>query len=351
MAADTTIIFSNLSNSIHNTMPKVSVVMSVFNGESFLRLAIDSILNQTWSDLELIIVNDGSTDGSASVITSYADERIVFLDNGENKGLIYSLNKGIASASGKFIARMDADDIALPKRLENQVKFLESNADISICGSAIYHLIGDKLIKKSAYLIHDEIICWMLFNCSIVHPTLMFRSEVLKNEEVIFDNSFPHAEDYELWSRLLFKYKLASLDEPLLKYRIHANQVTRKHNLLQENSANLVRRRILEQAGFVFDDNQFEAHCWLGTSRFLTSIEQLHQISNWLYSLYQQNRSVKYVSDVTMKRAVKKLWEDSCGNTNLGFRAFIIFFQSPLYHFGNAKILKLALKCLIRRFS
>jgi glycosyltransferase involved in cell wall biosynthesis len=324
--------------------------MSVYNSSLYLKQAIDSILDQTYDNFEFIVINDGSTDESLGIIKSYSDNRIKLLENDGNKGLIYSLNKGIAAATGKFIARMDADDIALPNRIESQLRFFESHTDISICGSATYHLMGDKLTKKSTYLSHDEIICWMLFNCSIVHPTLMFRSEVLKNEEVIFDNSFPHAEDYELWSRLLFKYKLASLDEPLLKYRIHANQVTKKHNLLQETSANLVRRKILEQAGFVFNDNQFEAHCWIGTSRFLDSAQQLHRISDWLQSLYQQNKSAKYVSDDVMKLAVKKLWEDSCGNTNLGLRAFIIFFQSPLYHFGNAKILKLALKCFIRRF-
>lgn len=332
-------------------MPEVSIVMSVYNGEQFLRQSIDSLLNQTWKDFELIIVNDGSSDSSAKIIRSYQDNRILSLDNEVNRGLIFSLNRGIGSASGRFIARMDADDIALPYRIERQLQFLRENPNIAICGSSTYHLLNNKLTFKPSHSEHDEIACWMLFNSALVHPTLMFRASVFENEEIIFDSAFPHAEDYELWSRLLFKHKMVVLKEPLLQYRIHKNQVTNKHNQVQLDSANKVRERILHQAGFVFNDKQFELHCKIGSSVLITDIGDLQSMGAWLIELYEQNRHLSFVPDGIMRSAVHKLWEDACGNTNLGWSAFYYFFQCPIHHFGKSNWIKLAAKCLIRRFQ
>ena len=114
----------------------ITVLMSVYNGEEYLRIAIDGILNQTYNDFEFIIINDGSTDQSRNIICSYTDKRIKLIDNDKNNGLIYSLNKGIENASGKYIARMDADDISLPTRLQKQFDYLESNKHFALVGSS-----------------------------------------------------------------------------------------------------------------------------------------------------------------------------------------------------------------------
>ena len=135
--------------------PLISVVMSVYNGEKYLKRSIDSILNQTFKDFEFIIINDGSTDKSLEIIKSYDDDRIVLIDQ-ENKGLTKSLNIGIKTASGKYIARQDADDVSLPDRLKKQVDFLEVREDVVLLGCRAYEVIGEKRIL-SRYFEENEL--------------------------------------------------------------------------------------------------------------------------------------------------------------------------------------------------
>lgn len=209
--------------------PTISVVMPVYNGEKYLKEAIESILNQSFKDFELILINDGSTDSSTEIVKSFNDQRIVFIDNGGNIGLSKSFNKGIALAKGTYIARMDADDIATPERLEKQLKYLEANPEIDILGSAITIINehGQNIGKASKPLTHEGIKWQSLFSTPLLHPTVMARAQILKNHT--FNENLHNSEDYELWSRLLWKTetRFANLSEALLKYRVFPQSFTR----------------------------------------------------------------------------------------------------------------------------
>jgi glycosyltransferase involved in cell wall biosynthesis len=202
--------------------------MSVYNSEKYLEEAIESILAQTYTNFEFIIINDGSTDGSLNIIQEYMknDKRIVLITR-ENKGLPYSLNEGIEKAKGKYIARMDADDISLPTRFEEQVKFMEENQDIGVCGTWA-EVFGDN--RKNELLrhptIHEELKVRLLFSVCFAHPTVMIRKIILDKYNLKYNIEYVNAQDYELWSRVSAVTKLANISKILLRYRVVNDSIT-----------------------------------------------------------------------------------------------------------------------------
>jgi len=217
------------------SIPEISVVMSVYNGEKYLDEAIQSILNQTYKNFEFIIINDGSTDKSLEIIKKYInqDKRIILI-NRENKGLIASLNEGIAKARGTYIARMDADDISLPNRFEEQVKFMEKNLDVGVCGSWVV-VFGknrkDRLWKTS--LKDDELKTNLLFSVPFAHPSVIIRTDLLFNNNIRYNSEFIHAEDYNLWVDLSNYTKFANIQKVLLKYRYLGKSITRTQDKIE----------------------------------------------------------------------------------------------------------------------
>jgi len=210
--------------------PEVTVLMSVYNGEKYLREAIDSILNQTFTDFEFLIVNDGSTDRTAEILQSYDDPRIIIVDNEKNIGLTKSLNIGLRMARGEYIARMDADDMSMPDRLEKEVEFLETHRDYAVVGSFAKILNEDsEVISFMDRPIEDAQIreFFRRDNC-IAHGSAMIRMRCLLDVE-FYDESIARAQDYDLWLRLSEKYRLANIPKYLYMWRKHDEQIEAKH--------------------------------------------------------------------------------------------------------------------------
>lgn len=198
----------------------VSVVMSVYNTEAYLKESIDSILNQTYKNFEFIIINDGSTDKSLAIIQSYNDRRIVVL-NQKNTGLAKALNNGIAIASGKYIARMDADDIAMPNRLDLQVAFLESNADYVIVGSnAAFIDVNGEYLYTSKFPITNEQMALTLPLSPFFHSSTMFQKKGFEECNGYNEEIKHYFEDRILWNKMAKLGKLYNIDIALIKYRI-----------------------------------------------------------------------------------------------------------------------------------
>jgi glycosyltransferase involved in cell wall biosynthesis len=213
--------------------PTISIVMPFYNGEKYLKEAIESILKQTFTDFELILINDGSTDASEEIAGGFSDKRIVYLDNGKNLGLAASFNTGIDYARGAYIARMDADDVSLPDRFERQFSYLEKKSHIGIIGSGIILIneLGEKIATHKRPKTHVEIKFGSLFSSPMYHPTIMGRTGIFKSHH--YSETFSNSEDYELWSRLLFQtdVKFANLARPVLKYRVYPQSFTQSLNL------------------------------------------------------------------------------------------------------------------------
>lgn len=190
--------------------PKISVVMSTYNRAHLLPHAVESILNQSFKDFEFIIIDDGSTDNTAQILSAYKylDKRVKVLTNEKNRGLVYSLNRGLKAAKGKYIARMDDDDISMPWRFEYQVAFMDKNPHVTVSGTsnkksapppspASSHSIGKFDISDSAIISY--------FNVPIFHPTAMIRKDFLTEHNIFYDNSYPSAEDTPFWHTIVRK--------------------------------------------------------------------------------------------------------------------------------------------------
>ena len=220
--------------------PSISVVMAVYNCENFLRIAIESILNQSFIDFEFIIINDGSTDKSPHIINSFTDERIrVF--NQENQGLAYSLNFGISMAKGKYIARMDADDISLPERFQVQYNYMEKNKNVDVLGGAMLYINENgNYLGRSFSLISTNIIKYYLLNFDnvISHPTVFIRSSSIDKYGKYFSRLRLN-EDYHLWNKFLRKgADIRNISNVLIQYRLldsslsGSNSITRKNSII-----------------------------------------------------------------------------------------------------------------------
>lgn len=224
--------------------PVISVVMPVYNAEEYLDEAIKSILTQTYDNFEFIIVNDGSTDKSEEIIYSYKDPRIVYIKNETNLQIVKTLNRGITAAKGKYIARMDADDISLPQRFAKQILFMENNPNIAVCGTYI-QIFGDKEYTISYPLDDTEIKTKLIFNTAIGHATILAKTNILKKFQ--YDEHYNKSEDYELWTRLLLEYQGSNIPELLYRYRYHDNQTCTIYKNRQDKIAYMIREKYLKE--------------------------------------------------------------------------------------------------------
>ena len=234
--------------------PKVTVLMSVYNGERYLHESIESILNQTFKDFGFLIINDGSTDNTPKILKSYKDQRIKIISNKNNLGLTKSLNKGIKLAKGEYIARQDVDDVSLSERLEKQVKFLNSYPSYAAVGTFTKIINEDSkvifLLRNPIYF-HEIKRALMINNC-IVHGSIMMRKNCLL-ETSFYDESMKRSQDYELWLRLSEKYKLANLPEFLYLWRKHEGNIEAKHKREQEMYVEIAKAKARERGIWKFD--------------------------------------------------------------------------------------------------
>lgn len=259
--------------------PRITVLLSVHNGEDFLGDAVQSVLDQTCRDLELLLIDDGSTDRTPTIIGSFDDKRLRASRNPERRGLTASLNIGLGLARGAYVARLDADDICLPERLERQAAFLDANPGVIVCGTWFrYHGQGENALWK-APADHEGIVSELLLRSPIQHPTAMFRREAFERLGIRYDESFAFAQDYDLWERCSRAGRLANLPEALLEYRVHGKSLSCAKRQEQDRSATRVRRRILRSLGIESPDalRTFDRIAHLRCGQEHTDLEEAHQ--------------------------------------------------------------------------
>lgn len=219
--------------------PQISVLMPVYNGERYIYAAIESILKQSYKDFELLILLEyGSNESSKEIVYAFTDTRIRVIENEKKLGLSSSLNQGIELARGKYIARMDADDISYSERFRIQKEYLDKHSDISLCGTAM-KINGKNVAKKLCQ--HEGIIFYSYLYCPFFHPTVMWRREDLLEKNLKYKEGIA-AEDYELWMRVIEQVKTANIPKPLLMYRMYGNNRSdiQREKLISENE-NMLR--------------------------------------------------------------------------------------------------------------
>lgn len=342
--------------------PKISVLMPVFNAGPFLAAAIESIFAQTFEDFEFIIVDDGSYDGSQSLIEEYArrDSRIKVLLNEKNIGIADTLNKGLRVCRGEYIARMDADDVSHPKRFELQVAFMDKNPDVGVSGTW-YTVFGHASGTHRNPLTDAEIKIHHLFRDSAIgHPTVIFRRRLIEQTGITFaSRDFP-AEDLWFWIRLGFVAKFANLPELLLNYRTHQNQVSETRRSLQQSKAAEAQvffaSRLL---GRPLTELEKNSHSVLTGRSSVTDGLELERVRDYGTRLLKANAVATVMDQVVLDSAIRerlitalRRYAEQCYKYAAKYDISLLakFLRDPLRPFGSLngnEILRFAVKCVI----
>jgi glycosyltransferase involved in cell wall biosynthesis len=310
--------------------PLVSVVMSVYNGGLYLQEAIDSILSQRYNNFEFIIIDDGSSDHTESIILTNYDNRIRYFRNEVNKGLIYSLNFAIEQARGEFIARMDADDIATIDRIEQQIDFLISNPDHGICGTNYIQIDRNgKLISKvSLPLTNIDAQTFLFFGNCFCHSSMIIRASLIRLFQ--YRAEFLVCEDYDLWSRMAKKTKVANLPHFSILYRIHEQNISIQKKQTMHNGIVKINARFLNECGMNYTQEELTLHANFLQYNYLFYKEQTDIIALqlWLLKLIGHLEKSKEINkDLALKTILYK-WISICFNVR-NFKKLLInpFFQ------------------------
>lgn len=311
--------------------PKVSVLMPVYNAAPYLAEAIQSVLQQTFTDFEFLILDDGSTDESVAVIQKFHDSRIRLIYNGINQGLVATLNKGLGLAQGGYVARMDADDVCLPERMALQVAFMEAHREIGICGTWV-EVIGESSGQILRYPTDPgALMCAHLFGPALAHPTVMIRRGLLNESKLWYDPAYKHAEDFELWVRASECTSLANIGKVLLRYRLSPQQVSNLCNEEQISTADRVRSAQLCNLGINPSDEELYIHRSISLWQFETDRLFVEKVEKWLSKLIDTNTETKVYPELALSSVLRERWFEVCDAvTALGPWVLKKYFLSPL---------------------
>lgn len=342
--------------------PSVTILMAVHNGERYLRQAMDSILSQTWTDFEFLIIDDGSHDRSVDIITAYHDPRIRLIHNTTNMGLAVSLNRGLACARGTYIVRMDSDDISMPQRIEQQVAYMECHPDVGICGCRVQTITteGTKQAVWNYPTDPDRITSTLLFHSVIVHPSVIMRREILRQAGLCYNATYARAQDYDLWARASQHMCLANMADILLHYRVYPFQERKGYREEQQVWANRVRQFQIERTGLCPTQEELATHAALSTWKQAGSLWAFQperafvmRAESWLCKLLAANRKHQTYPEPAFSQVLAETWFGVCAtSTRLGVWSWLTFWRSPFSRMKNQNrkhVLKFALKSLLSR--
>lgn len=297
--------------SLVNNTPKVSVVLPCYNAGKYIEQAVRSMMTQTYGNLEIIIVDDCSADESADILKRLAieDSRITVLRNETNLKIVACLNKGIQIASGKYIARMDADDVSMPDRIAKQIAFLEANENIAACGSN--YIIIDEEGNKTGKVVFeskpDLLKAELLFFSAFAHPAVTMRADAAK-EAGLYKPGMVPAEDYEFWLSIAEKFEMANLPEYLLLYRWHGNNVSvvQKKNLTEAMTKACMIH--IHSFGFAGVFLNYHVKFLNGTWYMATTADEINDFAKWKKALMKKNEEAKLFDSTALRKTFDKYY-------------------------------------------
>ena len=274
---------------------KISVIMPTYNTDlPMLKEAVESILSQTVQDFEFIIIDDGSTNGSDEYLNSLQDERIRIIRNPMNIGITKSLNIGLRAANGKYIARMDADDISVPTRFEKQYAFMETHPDVVMCGSAVQRFEAATYVRKTKNLDIDTYrIKTLFYYPGPQHPTMFIRNSILREFRILYDENMVYAQDYQLCADLGNRGKIYIFPEILLQQRVHQSSVSKSHHDIQRQCSINTQRKLLMGLLNNVTDEETKLHYRYSYAKSFRSISDFFKCAAWYMKLICANNRVQ----------------------------------------------------------
>lgn len=326
-----------------NDKPLVSVIIPVCNCEKYISEAISSILKQTFSNFELIIIDDGSIDNTREILRSIIDRRVSVYFNEKNMGQSYTRNKGVDIAKGSYIAQLDADDVATFDRLEKQLLFFKNHPDCAVLGSFEGVIDKDSKLEHKIicrYIDPDYIASSFLFLYPyITHRSVMVKRDILKKFK--YDEHYMTCQDYDLFSRIsLSGYKLYNISEILVYRREHLNRITYDKWYLSFSKRKEIAERLLKMLEIDFDKTDLLKHMYfrklhVKRDSYIIDIKYLKWAENWLLKLIDANNRLKIYPSRAFKTIVGKCWFSVCSNVENSIKkdAMKILFSSRLFRY------------------
>ena len=329
--------------------PAISVIMAVYNNQETVGAAIESILEQSFTSFEFIIIDDGSSDESGEILRDYAsDDKRIKLVTQENQGLTKSLNRALSLAQGQYIARMDADDISLAERLELQVQFMQQNPQLGMCGTQI-EFFGTKQGKSPVPTSPHDAKLMLLFRTPVFHPAVLIRHAVLKDNNLQYDPGFVTAQDYDLWVRLAKFTEIANLTQTLLRYRVSEQQITVRKREAQLAATFRIYTRLLQQFHISPTDTELQVHLAIAWHTVKADGIRLQEVAAWLNRLVIANQAHNVYPQQPFTNYLADLWYLTCRHYGGGLKTWWLFIRSPLRQFvAKDKWLKLFVHVLRR---
>lgn len=311
-------------------MPLLSVILPVYNSERYLREAIESILNQTFSDFELIIIDDRSTDNSLQIAESFGDRRIRIHINEVNSGRAASDNTGHKLATGEYFARMDSDDICHPQRFEKQIAYLKDHPDVNVVGSWMQNFGASSFLNKYPESI-AKARSFTLFGLPVGNPSIILRGSLFREKGMYYANELRQTEDYDFFARYINELNVVTLPEALIKYRTYPD--VQKNDILAERSAvsHQVRRSILERWGIDFSERELFVHNSIAFSMVNQLKISLDECSAWLEKIMAYNKTASWFDQQALEAIVADKWFYACYfNTDRKFYAWRTYYKHVL---------------------
>ena len=336
--------------------PRVSVIMPVYNGEKYIKEAVESIVRQTFSDWELFIVNDASTDSTEKILESFKDPRLKIIKNERNLGSVASRNTAFAQIQSEYVAILDADDIAAPTRFQEQVKFLDSNSDFGLVASWTKIISGDgtqigRVLKKT--IPPEKIPIQFLFHNLLAFSSVMMRKKNIPS--LPFEAWSVPVEDVALYFKMLPHSKFAILPKILTSYRSHEKGISKVYGEKRLEVMNTLIHEALKKLGIDASPEELKIHrtnygyAGTDTEQFLKKRER------WLLTLTEKNKNTEIYPPVLFEEVLAEKWLESCdANARLGFKLWKMFHSSPLsqkisWRKNFKKLFRLGLKCLVAK--
>lgn len=330
-------------------MKKLTVIMPVYNGEKYLKEAVDSVLNQTFTDFDLLILNDNSSDATAQILEDYAkkDTRVVVVTKTSNEGPANLRNEGIEKANTPLIALLDADDIALPTRFEKQIQVLEADNKLALCGTW-FTIFGDKKEKVIKHAVaHDDLKVQFLHSCGLGNSTVIFKKSAIKN--LRFEHEYVPAEDYGLWSEFIANSKFYNIPESLVRYRWHPGNIsqTKEENLRIAEVA--IKKRQLTRLGIDQNsDNAIYAVNAVCLKR-KQSFEDIKRTIAASYELLEKNKSIQFYNQNVFQKHIERTILRTIRNAKKNHLSYFNYVKNESGYFSKIKFLDkvvLFFKCL-----
>jgi glycosyltransferase involved in cell wall biosynthesis len=317
--------------------PSISVVMAAFNAEAYIAEAIESILKQTHTDFEFIIINDGSKDKTLSIIKSFSDKRIVIIDNDRNYGLAISLNKGIKIANGKYIARMDADDISSPNRLEKQFNFLENNLDFDVCVTPMKLFGSESSISGDGLNSDEEIKAELIWGTPTNHATMLMLTEKIRTCNLYYDETFGVGQDWKFWFDVRDHVKIYSLNDLLYFYRRGDHNVTVQFKHKTSQRSIRMHDLLMRDLGISFTPQDLLLHQFIyGLFAIEPSPKTVKSAWSWYSKLLKQNRLILKYDVVSFEASAARKWHRLFFLiTPYGFKTVFAYFISSGVTWGQ----------------